>query len=103
MITVATKKIGISLDLIIHPGETLADVLEERGITQEELAARIGVTPAHISSVTSGKKNISGKLSIGLEYALGVPKSFWLNLQANYDSDTWLVGSIEERNICENH
>ena len=29
----AAKKIGISRDLIIHPGETIADVLEERGIT----------------------------------------------------------------------
>lgn len=26
----AAKKIGISRDLIIHPGETIADVLEER-------------------------------------------------------------------------
>ena len=25
----AAKKIGISRDLIIHPGETIADVLEE--------------------------------------------------------------------------
>lgn len=33
----AAKKIGISRDLIIHPGETIADVLEERGITQSEL------------------------------------------------------------------
>ena len=34
----AEKKIGISRDLIIHPGETIADILEERGITQTELA-----------------------------------------------------------------
>ena len=52
----ATKKIGISRDLVIHPGETIADVLEDRGITQAELAARTGVSPAYISSVISGKK-----------------------------------------------
>lgn len=34
----ATKRIGISRDLIIHPGETIADVLEDRCITQAELA-----------------------------------------------------------------
>ena len=39
----AAKKTGISLDLIIHPGETIADVLEERGLTQVELAARTGI------------------------------------------------------------
>lgn len=47
----AGKKIGISRDLIIHPGETIADVLEERGITQAELAARAGVSPAYVSAV----------------------------------------------------
>ena len=83
----ATKRIGISRDLIIHPGETIADVLEERGITQAELATRTGVSPAYVSSVIAGKKNISSNFAMALEYALDVPKSFWLNLQANYDAE----------------
>jgi HTH-type transcriptional regulator/antitoxin HigA len=83
----ATKRIGISRDLVIHPGETIADVLDERGISQAELAARTGFTPAFISSVISGKKDISAKLAMALEYALDIPKSFWLNLQANYDAE----------------
>ena len=81
------RKIGISRDLIIHPGETIADVLEERGITQAELATRTGVSPAYVSSVISGKKNISSNFAMALEYALDVPKSFWLNLQANYEAE----------------
>lgn len=52
----ATKRTGISRDLIIHPGETIADVLEERGITQSELAARTNVSPAYVSNVIAGKK-----------------------------------------------
>ena len=76
----AEKKIGISRDLIIHPGETIADILEERGITQTELAKRTGVSSAYISNVVAGKKDISSKFAMALEYALGVPKSFWLNL-----------------------
>ncbi len=83
----AVKKTGISRDLIIHPGETIADVLEERGITQAELAMRTGVTAAYVSNVIAGKKDISAKFAFALEYALGVPKSFWLNLQANYDAE----------------
>lgn len=83
----AAKITGISRDLIIHPGETIADVLEERSITQAELAARTGVTAAYISNVIAGKKDISAKFAFALEYALGVPKSFWLNLQANYDAE----------------
>ncbi|MCR5331400.1 MAG: HigA family addiction module antidote protein [Lachnospiraceae bacterium] len=83
----ATKITGISRDLIIHPGETIADILVERGITQAELAARTGVTPAYVCNVIAGKKDISGKFAFALEYALGVSKSFWINLQANYDAE----------------
>lgn len=81
------KKTGISRDLIIHPGETIADVLADRNISQAELAAQTGMTQAFISSVISGKKGISANFAMALEYALDVPKSFWLNLQANYESE----------------
>ena len=83
----AAKRTGISRDLIIHPGETIADILEERGITQAELAARTNVTPAYISKVISGKNDISPDFARKLEYALDVPKTFWLNRQASYDAE----------------
>ena len=83
----AVKKIGISRDLIIHPGETILELLEDRSITQAELAASTGVSPAYVSNVIAGKKDISANFAFALEYALDVPKSFWLNLQANYDAE----------------
>ena len=83
----AVQRTGISHNLLICPGETLAEVLEERGITQAELAARTGVSTAYVNNIIKGKKGISAKFAMGLEYALNVPKSFWLNLQANYDSE----------------
>ena len=83
----ATKKTGISPDLLIPPGETIADILEERHITQAELAVRTGVSSAYISGVIAGKKNISANFARALEYALNVPKSFWLNLQSHYDAE----------------
>lgn len=83
----AVKKTGIFRDLIIHPGETIADVLDDRGITQLELASRTGGSPSYVNNVIAGKKGISTNFARGLEYALGVPKSFWLNLQANYEAE----------------
>ena len=101
-----TKKTGISRDLIIHPGETIADLLEERGMTQSELAIQTGVTAAYISNVISGKKDISAGFALALEYALGVSRTFWLNLQANYDAELLaynepLTVSDEEREVGE--
>ncbi len=95
----ATKPTGISRELLIHPGETIADTLEERGMTQAELAARCGVSAAYISSVIAGKKDISASFAAKLEYALGVDKRFWLTLQANYDAE--LLEYTEKNSITE--
>lgn len=95
----AVKNRGISPDLLIHPGETISDLLEERGITQKELAQRTGVSEAFLSDVIHGKKDISKGLAMGLEYAFGLPGSFWLNLQANYDAE--LLSLQEEESVEE--
>ena len=81
------KKHGLSRDLIIHPGETLAEILDDRGMSQKELSIRTGVTEKHVSSIIKGKSSISNAYSKKLEYALNIPAGFWSNLQANYDQE----------------
>ena len=81
------KMNGLSLDLIIHPGETIKELLEENGMTQEELSIRTGYSAKHISEVISGKKNISSKFANSLEYVFEIPTEFWINLQGNYDKE----------------
>lgn len=84
-----------AFEWLIHPGEIISDILEERNLTQKELAQRAGVSETFLSEVIHGKKDISKKLAIGLECALEVPHSFWLNLQANYDAE--MIGLQKER------
>lgn len=81
------NSVGLSCNYIIHPGETLAEVLEDREMTRRELAVRTGMTEKHISTVIRGRKSISAALAGKLEYALGIETSFWMNLQANYDRE----------------
>lgn len=81
--------------LLIHPGEIIADILAERGISQASLATSTGVSRAFVSSVIAGKKDISANFAMALEYALGIPKSFWLNLQASYDAELLEVTAHE--------
>ena len=95
----AVNRRGISSDLLIHPGETIKDILEERNISQKDLSKRVGVSEPFISDVILGKKDISKSLAIGLEYALNIPSSFWLNLQANYDAE--LLAYEEIKTITE--
>lgn len=87
---------GLSRDLIIHPGETLEEILEDRGMSQKELAIRTGVTEKHVSTVIRGKKNISVAYARKLEYALGIPASFWMNLQSNYDRELLEFEEVNE-------
>ena len=71
------NSVGLSSDYIIHPGETLAEVLEDREMTQRELAVRTGMTEKHISTVIHGQKGISVAFARKLEYALGIEAVFW--------------------------
>ena len=80
-----TKMSGLSREMIIHPGETLKEVLEERNMSQQELALRTGVSAKHISTVLSEEKNISVNFAKKLEYAFGIDAEFWIGLQALYD------------------
>ncbi len=78
---------GLSREFIIHPGETLKEILEDRKMTQRELAKRTGVTEKHVSTIVNGLKPISVSYAKKLEYALGINAMFWINLQANYDKE----------------
>lgn len=96
----AEKMNGLSLEFIIHPGETVKEVLEERKMSQEELALRTGYSPKHISEVINGKKGISPSFAKCLEYVFGMPAGFWINLQGIYDKE--ILEYKEQEEIDEN-
>ncbi len=81
------KMNGLSLDLLIHPGITIKELLDENKMSQEELAIRTGYSPKHICEIIKGKKNISSKFANSLEYVFNIPTEFWINLQGNYDKE----------------
>ncbi len=87
---------GLSLDLIIHPGETIREIIEDKNMSQDELAIRTNYSAKHISEVLSGKKGISSKFANALEYALGISTEFWINLQGIYDKQIIELEKINE-------
>jgi addiction module HigA family antidote len=80
-------------DYAIHPGETLAETLEELGMSQAELAQRMGRPLQMLSEIIQGKKAITAETALQLERATGVPASFWNSSQRNYEAN---VARIEE-------
>jgi HTH-type transcriptional regulator/antitoxin HigA len=71
-------------DWVSPPGDTIADVLEERGWTQAELARRLGYTEKHVSQLINGKAAITEDTASRLERVLGSTAGFWLRKEATY-------------------
>ena len=83
----------------IHPGEHLAEFMEELGITQYRLAKTIDVPPVRVHDIVNRRRSIIADSALHIGCALGTTPEFWLNLQRMYDLDlarsTTDVGNIE--------
>jgi HTH-type transcriptional regulator / antitoxin HigA len=71
-------------DWLVTPGDTISELLEERGWTKAELALRTGFTPKHINQLLKGEASITQETAIKLEKVLGSTVRFWLGLEAQY-------------------
>ncbi|MDP2181631.1 MAG: helix-turn-helix domain-containing protein [Actinomycetota bacterium] len=72
------------VDLPVAPGETIREILEERGITQVDFALRLGKSEKFVSQLVNGKASLTHETAIELERVLGVPSSFWNTSEATY-------------------
>ncbi len=83
----------------IHPGEHLAEIMEELGITQYRLAKTIGVPPVRVHDIVNRRRSITADTALRIGRALATTPEYWLNLQRMYDLDlarsTTDVGNIE--------
>ena len=71
----------------IHPGEHLAEFLDELDISQYRLAKTIGVPPIRINAIIKRRRSITADTALRIGRALGTTPDFWLNLQRMYDLD----------------
>lgn len=71
----------------IHPGEILADELEEIDLKPSHLAKAIGVEANRVSQIINGKRAITADTSLRLGRYFGQSEDFWLDLQKQYELD----------------
>jgi addiction module HigA family antidote len=69
----------------IHPGEFLAEILGELGMSQAQFARVIGVSPMRVSHVISASRPVTAELALLFGKAFDQSPQYWLNLQAAYD------------------
>jgi antitoxin HigA-1 len=73
---------------LIHPGEFLAEILGELGVSQAEFARTIGESPMRVSHVIRGTRPVTAELALLFGRAPGQSPEYWLNLQSAYDLET---------------
>jgi HTH-type transcriptional regulator/antitoxin HigA len=79
-------------DVAIPPGEYLAEEIVMRGMSQKELAKRMGRPPNAINEIINGKKAITAETALQLESVMPeIPARFWLNLETDYQLTKALI------------
>jgi HTH-type transcriptional regulator/antitoxin HigA len=91
------QRIPYRPETITPPGETIAHLLDERCMTQTELAQRMGRPVKTINEIVNGKTAIRPETALQLERVFGVPADYWLNHEAQYRAS--LMRQDEESHI----
>jgi HTH-type transcriptional regulator / antitoxin HigA len=71
-------------DYAVAPGDTLAEVLVERGMSQAELARRTDLSAKHVNQIMQGEAPISTDIALRFERVTHVSAQFWTQLEAQY-------------------
>ena len=69
----------------IHPGEHLAEELNELRISAAEFSRQIGVPTNRVTQILNGRRSITGDTALRLAHFFGTSAEFWLNLQGLYE------------------
>ncbi|WGG52383.1 HigA family addiction module antitoxin [Rugamonas sp. DEMB1] len=70
----------------VHPGEILLEeFMRPLGITAQQLAADIDVSPSRISDIVHGNRPITADTALRLGLFFDMEARYWLNLQSEYD------------------
>ena len=87
-------------ELLSPPGDTIMETLDVLGMSQAELAVRIGRPKEKINDIIKGRQPITKSTAFKLEKVLGIPASFWLNRENEYRR---LLFEIEQQELFDEY
>lgn len=82
-------------DVVSPPGETLRETLDALGLSQAELAERMGRPKKTINEIIKGKAALTPDTALQLERVLGIPAGFWSKRDYHYREFLAKVGERE--------
>jgi addiction module HigA family antidote len=78
------ERIAVSSITPSPPGDTIQDLMDEWGYTNEELARRLGYPTDHLVHLLNGRVPLTDDMAEALSRVLGSSKEFWLNRELIY-------------------
>jgi HTH-type transcriptional regulator/antitoxin HigA len=71
-------------DAVLPPGEVLEEELAARGMTQKELAHRMGRPVQSINEIIRAKRALTAETALDLERVLGIEAGLWVRLEGDF-------------------
>lgn len=78
------------------PGDTILDILEERGLSENEFASDIGQTLESTRDLLNGRATITIAIARRLSSALGASVEFWMSRDYQYRQDIRRLNKTHE-------
>jgi addiction module HigA family antidote len=78
-------KYAADFAIAVHPGDILQEMLDERGVSQTQLARHLQTDAARINEICRHRRGISAQMAVILAKAFGTSPGLWLNLQKNWE------------------
>lgn len=84
----------------IHPGELLADELQELNMSANQLASILKVPANRITQLLKGQRAVTADTARRLAQFFGTTPQYWMNLQMIFEIDR---DSLEQSKAAEIH
>lgn len=85
-------------ELLSPPGDTIQETIDTIGMSQAELAERMGRPKEKLNDIIKGREPITMKTAILLDRVLGIPVSFWMEREREYRIE---LSQIEQQEFLE--
>lgn len=82
--------------LLSPPGDTIQETIDMMGMSQAELAERMGRPKEKINDIIKGREPVTTSTAFKLARVLGIPAGFWLNREKEYRKQRY---EIEQQEI----
>lgn len=74
-------------DWTVAPGDTLAEWMEENGVSQRVLAKACGLDVHTLLGILKGQTQLSADIAERLHHATGITARFWIAYETSYRAD----------------